>query len=81
MSTTRPAAFAQFGQSLAFAEQTLSAVLAKHLAVRGVETGTWYALKLISSRPPAVPRDQLVAELESLTNARRRERHWGAGPT
>jgi DNA-binding MarR family transcriptional regulator len=63
MSTATPASFAQFGQSLAFAEQTLTEVLVKHLALRGVEPGTWYALKLIGGRGPAVPRAQLITDL------------------
>ena len=63
MSTTVPASFAQFGRSLAFAEQSLTEVLTKHLALRGVEPGTWYALKLISERGPAVPREELIAGL------------------
>lgn len=48
--TTVPAAYAQFGYTLAFAERTLSAVLREHLAERGTEPETWYALQLLAAR-------------------------------
>ena len=38
--TTPPAIFAQFGQTLAFAERTLTAVLREHLAERGTKPET-----------------------------------------
>jgi DNA-binding MarR family transcriptional regulator len=53
----------QFGQTLAFAERTMSAVLRQHLAERRVEPETWYALKLIAGRSPRAPRDQLLRDL------------------
>src|SRR5271154_1181866 len=63
MSTAIPPSFAEFGTSLAFTEQALTEVLVKHLAQRSVEPGTWYALKLIGSGSPAVPRVELEARL------------------
>ena len=59
-----PVAYAEFGQTLAFTERTLSAVLRAHLAERGVEPETWYALKLTAAGSPAVPRRALVRDLE-----------------
>ena len=59
-----PVAYAEFGQTLAFTERTLSAVLRAHLAERGVEPETWYALKLTAAGAPAVPRSALVRDLE-----------------
>ena len=44
--TTPPVAFAQFGQTLAFAERALTAVLRRHLAERQTTPETWYALQL-----------------------------------
>jgi DNA-binding MarR family transcriptional regulator len=35
--TTPPAVFGQFGQTLAFAEQTLTVALREHLAQRGTQ--------------------------------------------
>ena len=52
--TTVPAAYAQFGYTLALAERTLTAVLRKHLAERGTEPETWYALQLLAMRGPAL---------------------------
>ena len=43
---------ATFGQTLAFAERTLTAVLRRHLAERDVEPETWYALQLIAVNGP-----------------------------
>jgi hypothetical protein len=54
--TTVPAAYAQFGYTLALAERTLTAVLRKHLAERGTEPETWYALQLLAMRGPALDR-------------------------
>jgi Mn-dependent DtxR family transcriptional regulator len=62
---TDPAAFAQFGYTLALAERTLTAVLRAHLAERDTEPETWYALQLIAMRGPALDRKQLSDELEA----------------
>jgi DNA-binding MarR family transcriptional regulator len=61
--TIVPAAYAQFGYTLAFAERTLSAVLREHLAERGTEPETWYALQLLATRGPALDRTTLSREL------------------
>jgi DNA-binding MarR family transcriptional regulator len=63
--TTVPAAYAQFGYTLAFAERTLSAVLLEHLAERGTEPETWYALQLLARRGPMLDRTTLSEELAS----------------
>jgi DNA-binding MarR family transcriptional regulator len=60
---TVPAAFTQFGYTLALAERTLSAVLRQHLAERGVVPETWYALQLVATRGPALDREALSADL------------------
>ncbi|MCU1688009.1 MAG: hypothetical protein JWQ81_8748 [Amycolatopsis sp.] len=52
--TTPPAAFTQFGQTLAFAERSLSATLREHLAQRDTTPETWYALHLIGTRRPGL---------------------------
>ena len=62
--TTAPAAFAQFGYTLALAERTLTAVLRGHLAERGVEPETWYALQLLATRGPALDRAALSNDLQ-----------------
>ena len=62
--TTPPVLFGQFGQTLAFAEQTLTATLRRHLAERKTEPETWYALQLIARRGPGLAREALSAELE-----------------
>jgi DNA-binding MarR family transcriptional regulator len=62
--TTPPAAFAQFGYTLAFAERTLTATLRRHLSERGVEPETWYALRLIAAGGPGLARQTLSRELE-----------------
>jgi hypothetical protein len=59
-----PASFGQFGQTLAFAERALSAVLRRHLAERQTEPETWYALQLIATRGPGLAREALRADLE-----------------
>jgi len=64
--TIVPAAYAQFGYTLAFAERTLSAVLRDHLAERGTEPETWYALQLLATRGPALDRTTLTANLKPL---------------
>jgi DNA-binding MarR family transcriptional regulator len=61
--TTTHAAFARFGYTLAFAERTLTALLREHLAERGTEPETWYALQLIAMHGPAVDRQALTDEL------------------
>jgi DNA-binding MarR family transcriptional regulator len=53
-----------FGQTLAFAERTLTATLRQHLAKRGVEPETWYALQLIATRGPGLAREALTKDLE-----------------
>jgi DNA-binding MarR family transcriptional regulator len=60
---TAPESFAQFGYTLALAERTLTAVLRKHLAERGVEPETWYALQLVATRGPRLSREALSADL------------------
>jgi len=62
--TTPPAGFGQFGQTLAFAEQTLTAVLRRHLAERNTTPETWYGLQLIATRGPGLSRDALSERLE-----------------
>ena len=62
--TTPPVAFTQFGQTLAFAERALTAVLRRHLAERQTTPETWYALQLIATRGPGLAREALSADLE-----------------
>jgi DNA-binding MarR family transcriptional regulator len=62
--TTPPVAFGQFGQTLAFAERTLTATLRQHLAERDTKPETWYALQLIATRGPGLGREALSADLE-----------------
>jgi hypothetical protein len=62
--TTPPALFGQFGQTLAFAERTLTATLRRHLAERDAQPETWYALQLIATRGPGLSRAALSADLE-----------------
>ncbi len=62
--TTPPVYFSQFGRTLAFAEQTLTATLRQHLAERGTTPETWYALQLIATRGPGLARQALSNELE-----------------
>jgi DNA-binding MarR family transcriptional regulator len=57
--------YGQFGQALGLAERTLSANLRAHLAERGIEPETWYALQLIATRGPGLARDELTGVLES----------------
>jgi DNA-binding PadR family transcriptional regulator len=66
--TTPPAVYGQFGQALAFSERTMSAVLHEHLAQRGVEPGTWYALKLVATRRAELSRQDLRRGLEESQN-------------
>jgi DNA-binding MarR family transcriptional regulator len=72
--TTPPAVFGQFGQALAFAEQTLTVALREHLAERGTRPETWYALQLIATRGPGLSRQALSQQLE-------RSRNLNAGST
>jgi Mn-dependent DtxR family transcriptional regulator len=66
--STAPAVYGQFGQTLAFAERTLTTVLREHLAKRDTEPETWYALQLIATRGPALARDELSSVLEGSPN-------------
>jgi DNA-binding MarR family transcriptional regulator len=66
--TTPPAVFGQFGQALAFAEQTLTVALRDHLAQRGTRPETWYALQLIATRGPGLSRQALSQQLEGSRN-------------
>jgi DNA-binding MarR family transcriptional regulator len=58
-------ASAQFGYALALAERTLTRVLRDHLAERGTEPETWYALQLLATRGPGLAREILTADLAS----------------
>jgi DNA-binding MarR family transcriptional regulator len=58
-----PTAYVEFGQTLAFTERTLTAVLRRHLAQRGVEPETWFALKLIAQGGPEADRAAVLADL------------------
>jgi hypothetical protein len=66
--TTPPAVFAQFGQTLAFAERTLTAVLREHLAQRDCTPETWYVFQLVSSRGPEFSREALISDLAGSPN-------------
>jgi DNA-binding MarR family transcriptional regulator len=72
--TTPPAVFGQFGQTLAFAEQTLTVALRDRLAQRNTRPETWYALQLIATRGPGLSRQALSQQLE-------RSRNLNAGST
>jgi hypothetical protein len=61
---TTPDAYRHFGQTLAFAERTLTTVLRRHLARRAVAPETWYALKLIAVGGPGLSRHALTSDLE-----------------
>jgi DNA-binding MarR family transcriptional regulator len=61
--TTPSPVFGQFGTTLAFAERTLTATLREHLAKRGIAPETWYALKLVGTRGPGIPRSELSSDL------------------
>jgi hypothetical protein len=62
--TNTPTSFGQFGHTLAFAEQTLTEVLRRHLTERQITPDTWYAMKLIAIRGPKLSRDALRQGLE-----------------
>jgi hypothetical protein len=64
MTTATPTVFGQFGQALAFAEQTLTATLREHLAERDTKPETWYALQLLAARGPGLSREELCRGLE-----------------
>jgi hypothetical protein len=66
--TTPPAVYGQFGQTLAFAERTLTATLREHLAQRDTRPETWYALQLIATRGPGLSREALSRDLEGSPN-------------
>jgi DNA-binding MarR family transcriptional regulator len=66
--TTPPTVFGQFGQALAFAERTLTAILREHLAQRDTKPETWYALQLIATRGPGLSRQALSHDLEGSPN-------------
>jgi len=56
--------FGQFGQALAYAERTMTAVLREHLAKLDTVPETWYALRLIATHGPHYSRAELSHELE-----------------
>lgn len=60
---TTPESYGHFGQTLAFAERTLTEVLRRHLAQRGIVPETWYALKLIATGGPGLSRQTLTDNL------------------
>ncbi len=62
--TTASPVFAQFGQTLAFAERTLTTILREHLAQRDTKPETWYALQLLATRGPGLSREELSSDLE-----------------
>jgi Mn-dependent DtxR family transcriptional regulator len=68
--TTPPAVYGQFGTTLAFAEQTLTARLHEHLAKRHTKPETWYALQLIATRGPGVSQEALTDALERSRNVK-----------
>jgi uncharacterized membrane protein len=68
MTTPPPAVYGQFGRALAFAEQTLTAVLREHLAERDTKPETWYALQLIATGGPGLDREALTRDLERSRN-------------
>ncbi len=65
---TTPESYAQFGQTLAFAERTLTEVLRRHLAQRQIVPETWYALKLIATGGPGLSRRTLTDDLARSRN-------------
>jgi DNA-binding MarR family transcriptional regulator len=68
MTTPPPAVYGQFGQTLAFAERTLTAILRDHLAQRGTAPETWYALQLLATRGPGLSRRELTEDLNGSRN-------------
>jgi hypothetical protein len=66
MTTATPQIYGEFGQTLAFAERTLSAVLREHLAERDTMPEQWYALKLLAGAGEAGwSRDELIQRLST----------------
>jgi DNA-binding MarR family transcriptional regulator len=63
MTTTPTHPYAQFGQTLAFAERTLTESLRRHLSEVGATPPTWYALKLITGAGNEISRDALISDL------------------
>jgi hypothetical protein len=68
LMTTPPAVYGQFGQTLHFAERTLTAFLHEHLARRGTKPETYYGLRLIAIRGRERDRDALIEELDASRN-------------
>ncbi len=66
--TAPPAVYRQFGPTLAFAEQALTAMLHEHLAQRDTKPETWYTLQLIALRGPGIAREELIHGLETSRN-------------
>ena len=67
--TTPPAVFGQFGQTLAFAERTLTRRAAPSTSPSARPTPeTWYALQLIATRGPGLAREALSHDLEGSPN-------------
>jgi hypothetical protein len=66
--STAPEVYGQFGQSLAFAERTLTSILREHLAERDTRPETWYALQLVATRGPGLDRNELSSVLEGSPN-------------
>jgi DNA-binding MarR family transcriptional regulator len=73
--TTPPAAYGQFGTTLAFAEQTLTDRLHEHLAKRDTKPETWYALQLIATRGPGLAREAVTNDLERSRNIKADSTH------
>jgi hypothetical protein len=66
MTTATPQIYGEFGQTLAFAERTLSAVLREHLAERNTVPEKWYSLKLLAAAGEAgSSRDELIRRLST----------------
>ena len=66
MTTATPQIYGEFGQTLAFAERTLSAVLREHLAERDTAPEKWHALKLLAGTgETGWSRDELIGRLSS----------------
>lgn len=66
--TTPASVYSQFGQTLHFAERTLTAALHEQLAQRDTRPETWYALTLIATRGPGLARERLSNELDGSRN-------------
>jgi hypothetical protein len=66
--TEIPPVYGEFGQALAFAERTLTAVLREHLSHRDTRPETWYAMKLVATRGPGLDRQALIWDLAGSPN-------------